>query len=235
MDLVSRNTEAELDPNLNKNLGVSAAPQAGGSLYASTAVQRSRLSDRELIALVQQSDEPAFVQLMQRHKEAIINFVYRFVGNWDDAIDLAQETFVRLHRYAHTYNGEVAFSTWLYTIASNLAKTELSRYWRKNSQSFSSLKKTDDDDQADWDIACQDYSPDKRIDSTMIAQNIQRALMAISPAYREVVILRDMQNLSYEEIAEITNLEAGTVKSRINRGRAQLQEKLQPLYSELFG
>ncbi len=208
--------------------------ESGRSDSGLTSAIRSKMSDKELIALVQQADEAAFVVIMQRHKESIINFVYRFVGNWDDAIDIAQETFVRLHRYAQTYNGEVAFSTWLYTIASNLAKTELARYWRKNSQSFTALKMSNEEE-PEWDIACQDYSPDKRIDSGLITQKIQKALMGISPSYREVVILRDMQNLSYEEIAEITKLEAGTVKSRINRGRAQLQEILQPLYTELFG
>ncbi len=192
-----------------------------------------RLSDRELILLVQQSRNDALTQIMRRYKEPIINFVFRFVGNYDDAIDIAQETFVRVHRYAASYNGEVAFSTWLYTIASNLAKTELARYWRKNSQTFSSLE-ANEEHEKDWDIACTDYTPDRNVDSTTIAQHIQTALMKISPSYREVVILRDMQQLSYEEIAVITGLETGTVKSRINRGRLQLQEQLQPLYQELF-
>ncbi len=207
--------------------------EVAGSDSPDCHAQRAKITDRELISLVQRGDEAAFVQIMTRHKEAIINFVYRFVGNYDDAVDIAQETFVRLHRYAQTYNGEVAFSTWLYTIASNLAKTELSRFWRKNSATFTALKTSDNDD-PEWDIPCHEYSPDKRVDSSTIAASIQSALMGISPSYREVVILRDMQNLSYDEIALITKLEIGTVKSRINRGRAQLQELLTPLYKEIF-
>ena len=78
------------------------------------------------------------------------------------------------------------------------------------------------------------YMPDARADSSTITQHVQSALMKISPSYREVVILRDVQQLSYEEIAEVTQLEIGTVKSRINRGRAQLQLLLKPLYNEMF-
>lgn len=193
----------------------------------------SQYDDARLIKLVQQGREDAFVVLMRRYKEPIINFAYRFLGNHDDAIDVAQETFVRLFRYAGTYMGEVKFSTWLYTIASNLAKTELAKYWRKNSVAFSRLSK-DDEGAAEWDVADESYLPDATVDASIIAQKVQAALMRISPSYREVVVLRDIQQLSYEEIAEITQIEIGTVKSRINRGRAQLQEQLKEVYEEMF-
>lgn len=192
----------------------------------------TKQDDASLIRLVQGGDERAFVQLMRRYKDPITSFAYRFLGNYDDAVDVAQETFVRLHKYSATYTGDVKFNTWLYTIASNLAKTELSKFWRKNSIAFSRLESTEDE--IEWEIADEHYMPDARVDSTTIAQHVQAALLKISPSYREAVILRDVQQLAYEEIAEVMNLEIGTVKSRINRGRQQLQLLLKPMYDEMF-
>lgn len=202
-------------------------------MSAESEKELQKKDDSDLITLLQQGSEPAFVILMRRYKEPIINFVYRFVGNYDDAIDIAQDTFVRLHKYSATYTGDVKFTTWLYTIATNLAKTELAKSWRKHTIAFSRLSK-EDEDGIEWEVADESYTPDARVDSSMIAKRVQTALMKISPSYREVVVLRDIQQLSYEEIAEITTLEIGTVKSRINRGRAQLQEQLQTLYQEMF-
>jgi RNA polymerase sigma-70 factor (ECF subfamily) len=91
------------------------------------------------------------------------------------------------------------------------------------------------EDQEIWDVPDETYRPDERVDTNTITQEVQKALMRVSPSYREMVVLRDVQQMSYEEIAEITKTELGTVKSRINRGRAQLQEQLKGLYDELFG
>lgn len=192
-----------------------------------------QLSDEELIKRFTEGDERAFVQLMRRHKDPITNFVFRFLGNYDDSIDVAQETFLRVFRFGHTYAGDVKFTTWLYTIASNLAKSELKRYRRKHGSSLQTVFRKSEDD-ASWDVPDEAYMPDERVDSNTIAQTVQAALMKISPTYREMIILRDLQQLSYDEIAEVTKTELGTVKSRINRGRLQLQHELKDLYNELF-
>lgn len=189
--------------------------------------------DRELITLVQQGDQQAFVSLMRKYKDPITNFVFRYLGNYEDATDVAQETFVRLFKYAHTYTGDVKFNTWLYTIAANLAKTELGKYWRKNGVSLSEL--TESEEGLVWESEDSSFLPDAGIDASEIEQQVQRALLRIAPVYREAVILRDIQQLSYEEIADVTKMEIGTVKSRINRGRARLQQLLEPLYQEMFG
>lgn len=193
----------------------------------------SRVDDSVLIKMLQEGNQDAFVTLMKQYKEPITNFAYRFLGNYDDAVDVAQETFIRLYRYASSYDGSVKFNTWLYTIASNLAKTELSKYWRKNSVAFSKLNNAGEEDIV-MEVADESYMPDSRVDSSVISKNVQSALMKISPSYREMIVLRDIQQLSYEEIASITNSEIGTVKSRINRGRNQLQVLLAPLYRELL-
>ncbi len=191
------------------------------------------MTDEELIKRFQSGDQKAFVLLMRRYKEPITNFVYRFVGNYDESIDIAQETFVRLFRFASKYSETAKFSTWLFTIAANLAKSELRKKKRQDTVSISNYGFTDDNGE-DWDIPDQSYAPDTRVDTTIISQRVQIALMSVSPTYREAVIMRDLMQLSYEEICNITNCEMGTVKSRINRGRKQLQEELKDIYEEMF-
>jgi len=210
--------------NVNLERQTSAATMQGN---------RTSLSDEELLQLFIAGDESAFVALMRRYKDPITNFTFRFVGNYDDAVDIAQETFVRLYRFGNTFMGEVKFSTWLYTIAGNLAKSELKRYRRRNGMSLKDAFSKHDEDQT-WDVPDTSYMPDERIDRTRIAQEVQKALMNVSPSYREMVVLRDIQQLTYEEISVITGTELGTVKSRINRGRVQLQAMLKDLYKELF-
>lgn len=208
-------------------------PEALGTSASGMQGTRTIVSDEDLLRQFLNGDERAFVALMRRYKDPITNFAYRFLGNYDDAVDVAQETFVRLHRFGSTFGGEVKFSTWLYTIASNLAKSELKRYRRRNGVTLRDAFAKGDDDQS-WDVPDESYMPDERFDRERITQAVQKALMSVSPSYREIVILRDVQQLSYEEIAAVTNTELGTVKSRINRGRAQLQAQLKELYSELF-
>lgn len=200
---------------------------------ASTQQGRTTGTDEELLARFLGGDESGFVALVRRYKDPITNFSFRYLGNYDDAVDVAQETFVRLYRFGSTFVGEVKFSTWLYTIASNLAKSELKRYRRRHGVSLKDAFAKSDDDES-WDVPDTSYMPDERVDGNRIAQEVQLALMSVSPTYREMVVLRDIQQMSYEEIAEITQTELGTVKSRINRGRSQLQERLKDLYREVF-
>jgi len=192
------------------------------------------ITDEAVLEQFLGGDERAFVELMRRYKQPIITCVYRFLGSYDDACYVSQETFVRLYRFAGTYQGEVKFSTWLYTIAGNLARTELKKYRRKYGTSLQQAFGIGEDAET-WDIPDESYRPDEQVDSTKITQEVQKALMRVSPSYREMVILRDLQQLSYEEISAITETELGTVKSRINRGRAQMQDMLRELYDELFG
>lgn len=191
-------------------------------------------SDEELLAQFLEGDERSFVSLMRRYKEPIMSFTYRFLGDYDEATDIAQETFVRLYRFGHTFKGEVKFSTWLYTIAANLSRTELKKYRRRMGTSLQQ-EFGYDDEQSGYDVPDETYRPDERVDADKISAEVQKALMTVTPSYREMVVLRDIQHMSYEEICEITSTELGTVKSRINRGRTQLKKKLSSLYEELFG
>lgn len=192
----------------------------------------NHLTDEELMAEFVAGTEAAFTVLMRRHKDKVINYLYRFIGNYDDCYDLAQEVFVRVHRYRTNYNATIKFTTWIYTMAANLAKTELNRYWRKNAVS---IDRQGDDDNQTWEFEDnKNFQPDERIDQTTIAQRIQKALMQISPTHRELIILRDIEELSYDDIAEITKCELGTVKSRLNRARKMIRVHLLDIYNDYF-
>lgn len=197
----------------------------------------AHLSDEELMCRFQEENsEAAYTLLVRRYKSSIVNFLYRFTGNYDDALDLAQETFLRLFKYKHTYQRVQRFSTWLYTIAGNVARTFYQQQ-RRAPVSFSNLaaEESGEEEEGAWEIPDTSYLPDTRVDSTYIAQRVQSALMQLPPHFREVIVLREIMELTYEEIAEVLHLELGTVKSRINRARQRLQELLHDLYEELYG
>src|SRR4030066_719836 len=188
------------------------------------------LSDEELILEFQKNNtEDAFNILVQRYKNPLTNFVFRFLGDYTSCADVVQETMIKVYRYKDAYNSVAKFSTWIYTIAGNLARTE---YQRRKKRNFFSINSYGEDKNETYDIPDERYRPDIITDSGIKDKIIQDALLKISRAYREAVILRDIQELSYEEIAEIMRIEVGTVKSRINRGRAQLQKLLKDIYNE---
>ena len=186
-------------------------------------------TDEELILEFQKHNtERAFEILVQRYKNPLTNFVFRFLGDYEACVDIVQETFVKVYRYKDSYSTIAKFSTWIYTIAGNLARTEYQRRKRRRVFSINSYG----ENKENYDIPDENYRPDVATDSEIKDEIIQKALLKVSNAYMEAVILRDVQGLSYEEIAEIMKITVGTVKSRINRGRAQLQEMLKDIYKE---
>lgn len=189
----------------------------------------NEFTDEELIIEFQSSgNEKAFEILVQRFKNPLTNYVYRFLGDYDSCVDVVQETFVKVFRYKDNYSSVAKFSTWVYTIAGNLARTEYQRKRRKNFFSISSYGEED----KTFDIPDNSNRPDVAADMNIKNEIIQKALLKVRDSYREAVILRDIQELSYEEIAVIMKIEVGTVKSRINRGRAELQKYLKDIYND---
>jgi RNA polymerase sigma-70 factor (ECF subfamily) len=187
------------------------------------------LSDEELILEFQQNENvQAFEILVQKYKNPLTNFVYRFLGDYEACVDVVQETMIKVYRYKDTYSSVAKFSTWIYTIAGNLARTE---YRRQRRRQFFSISDVGDEHKT-FDIPDETYRPDVITDSGIKDEAIQKALLKVSEAYREAVILRDVQGLSYEEIAEILGVNEGTVKSRINRGRSELQILLRDIYND---
>ncbi len=184
-----------------------------------------QLSDEDLIEHFQQGDTGAYELIVRRYKNQLSNFVFRFLGTQEDAEDVVQETFLRVFRNRFAYTRVAKFSTWIYTIAGNLARTELRRRKRRRLFSISSLGLED----RDYEIADDDLNPEAQANSTLQEEIIQREIGKLSPKFREVIILRDVQELSYEEISKIIRVPIGTVKSRVNRARLRLQNRLKIL------
>ncbi len=185
-------------------------------------------TDEELIKEFQDNNTiAAYEVLVKRYKDSLLNFVYRFVGDREKALDIVQDTMVKFYLKKDSYQTIAKFSTWLYTIAGNLAKNEIKRQRRR---SFLSLNQNNEDG-PDFQVSdSKTIAPERAAHNSMMEEEIQKALLKVKPVYREMVILRDIEGFSYEEIAEMKNMSLGTVKSRINRGRNQLKKLLQKYY-----
>lgn len=187
--------------------------------------QVANYSDEDLMEYFQQGKEPAFNELVKRYTDRLHNFLYRYTHNHQDCEDLVQETFLRVHKSKQSYERIAKFSTWMYTIALNLAK---SLYKKKKRMQKVSIHK-DETDPNDFEMNIEDTNilQDEELHQKLSLEKLEKALMALAPEFREVVVYRDLQELSYDEIAEITGVAMGTVKSRINRGRAQVQAMIE--------
>lgn len=177
-------------------------------------------SDEELIRYFQDEDNEAFNEIVERYKDKLVNFIYRYTGNRDDAEDFAQDAFLKLYKSKHLYKEIAKFSTWFYTIALNTVRTNLKKKSRMNTLSINNY---DVENEKDFDLHDDSPEPDSIVGSQMEVEFIQKAINNLDKSFKEVILLRDVQNLEYDEIAKITGLPLGTVKSRINRGREKLK------------
>lgn len=184
-----------------------------------------RYSDEELIARFQEGDEQAYTELVNRYRDKLMTFVYRFVNDMEQAEDIIQDTMLKLYTHKHYYRNIAKFSTWIYTIAGNLAKTELRK--RKN-RKVTNISQMGPEDR-DYELPSVAPETDEVVQSEYIEKKIQAAIQNLPLHFRTVTILRDIQELSYEEISKIVEVPLGTVKSRINRARLQLQKELKDL------
>lgn len=185
-------------------------------------------TDEDLILAFQNGDVSAFEEIVRRYRDPLFNFVVRLLGDSFFSEDIVQETFLRVYRNRHRYHQVAKFSTWIYTIASNLAKTELRRRKVRNFFSISSKG----EDEKDYDLVDNSIDIERDVDGVLKGEIILKEIHALPFHFREAVLLRDVQDLSYEEISQILNVPLGTVKSRVNRGRSRLQKKLRFLIGE---
>lgn len=193
-------------------------------MSTSNVAKLHQLSDEDVMEQLQNGVVEAFDVIVHRFKDRLHNFLYRYTHNHEDCEDLVQETFLRVYRSRHSYQRIAKLSTWMYTIALNLAK---SMYKKKQRMSLMSIHADDSDpDDMEFEIEDSYILQDEQLHQKMCVDKLQNALMELSDYFREVIVLRDIQHLTYEEISEITGTAMGTVKSRINRARIQLQEKI---------
>ena len=174
------------------------------------------MDEQALVLQIQAGDEDAFAKLVRIYKDKIVNYLYQVTGDYQKAVDLSQETFLRVFFKANKYRPIAPFSSWIYAIASNLAKTELKKRWRT---SFVSLE--------DVPPAVEISTPSEEASDSGLIKNLRQALDTLSPRYRIAVILKDMEGYSQEEIAQIIKRPVGTVKARISRGRNILKKQLE--------
>ena len=181
--------------------------------------------DEELIREFQDGNEYAYLELVNRYKDKLINFIFHYVGDRDLAEDIVQDTMIKLYEKKHYYKQIARFSTWLYTIARNQANTELRKRKRRNVSFLSQMTKND----KDFDLDSGSLDLIQELQDDYVGKRIQSAIKALPKHLKMVITLRDIQNLSYEEISSIADVPLGTIKSRINRARIQLQAELQDL------
>jgi RNA polymerase sigma-70 factor (ECF subfamily) len=184
-------------------------------------------SDEKLMLRVGQGDRLAFDEIVRRYSGKMVNLAYQMTGDRDLAEDIGQETFLRAYRSAARYREIAKFSTWLYTIAINLCRNEL-RKRKHKTYSLEGMAERDDDDRMRVDIVDERAKPDLEVERREIGRLIEEAVETLPDKFREPLVLRDIQGLTYEEIGEITGLPEGTVKSRINRARFRVKEILMP-------
>ena len=179
-------------------------------------------TDEDLIEEFQDDNISAYNQLVYRYKDRLLNYIYQFVHDRDLAEDLLQDTFLKLYTHKHSYKKIAKFSTWIYTIAGNFAKTELRKKKRRKTYSNSELAFHEKE------LIVPDISnePDKDILNHSLKEDLKECLLELPLDFKTIIILRDIQELSYDEISKIVELPLGTVKSRINRGRVKLQQLL---------
>ena len=182
-------------------------------------------SDEQLMSLFQGGDENAYIELVNRYKDKLINFIFNYLGDLESSEDVVQETMIKLYQKKHYYKEIAKFSTWLYTIAKNLANTEL----RKRKQRKTTLLSQFSKDDKTYELPSNDPEPGQEIQTDIVNKIIRDAVDQLSEKFKIVIVLRDIQGLAYEDISEIINVPIGTVKSRINRARLQLQVELKHL------
>ena len=198
-----------------------------GTEASHTSMPDEKRSDHELIERARGGDEAAFGEIMTRYRGPITNYLYRFLNDYEEAVDLAQETFVRVYFALERYHTQFAFSTYIYRIATNLAISELRRRKRRRLMSLTGLFQSDDESEVEFQPPDTRPLPDADMLENERSQTIGRAIATLPEKYRVPVVLRDVEGRTYEEIAAIMQLGLGTTKSRISRGRALLKGKLQ--------
>ncbi len=175
-----------------------------------------RMDDKNLILLVQKGDEEAFEEIMYKYKNKIVNFLYNMTGDYEKAVELSQETFIRVYYKAKKYKPKAPFSSWLFTIASNLAKTELKKMNKRRSIPLENV----------YDNNQKGLSETDDFEMKETAKTIRRALNTLHRRYRIPLVLKDIEGFSQEEIADMLKKPVGTIKAQISRGRQYLKQEI---------
>lgn len=189
----------------------------------------AELSDAELIVACQNKDQTAFEVLVRRYQRTVFGLLYQLAPDWNDTADLSQEVFIRIWRSIGTLRNPHAFRSWLNQLVTNLFYDELRKRPKNAVISMDEPQKSSDlDEIGTRDIADHSSLPDEMTQRRELSEAIHQAIDKLPEQFRTVIVLRELEGLSYDEIASLTKTEIGTVKSRIARGRVKIQEMLVP-------
>jgi len=180
----------------------------------------TREEESRIVQKVIKGDVNAFETLVLAYEKNVYNIALRMTGNSEDASDMTQETFIKAYNSLQSFRGDSKFSVWLYRIATNVCLDFLRSKSRRPTVSLS--VEDNEGDEVQLDVADESQSPELLLDRQMTRESVRRGLETLSPEYRQILLLREIQGLSYEEISQALGLEAGTVKSRIFRARKKL-------------
>ncbi len=202
-------------------------------VFANTFKDRAKLkelSDEDLILKVAGGHSECFDVLVDRFKLRLFNYLFRMVGDRDEAEEIAQETFVKAYIHAGKYKTIAKFSTWLYTIGTNLVRNRIrSRKRAPRVLSLWTRGRDDDEEGRQLDLVDPSRQPDHQFNDKELGEIINDAIAKIPEKYRTSFVLRELNQLSYEEIAAVTGLKLGTVRSRINRARNYFRKVVEPI------
>ncbi|MCP2728144.1 sigma-70 family RNA polymerase sigma factor [Limnofasciculus baicalensis] len=193
-------------------------------------VQPEKLCNYDLILRCQEGISPnrvAFAELLRRYQSHVDKILYHLAPDWQDRADLAQEVWIRVYRNISKLNEPVKFQGWLSRIATNLFYDELRKRKRVAPPLSLDAPRHMDDGDMDWEIASDSPSPDEDMTTREFYEQLRDAIADLPEVFRTTIVLREIEGMPYEEIAEITGVSLGTVKSRIARARARLQSQLQ--------
>ena len=180
----------------------------------------TREQENAVVRAVLNGDVNAFEMLVREYEKNVYNLALRMVGNSEDAADMSQEAFIKAYNSLNSFRGDSKFSVWLYRIVSNVCLDFIRS--RKRKQTVSLSVEDDNGEDVELDIADDTQSPERLMDKQLTRDAVRRGLASLPPGQRQILLLREIQGLSYDEIAEVLNVEAGTVKSRIFRARKKL-------------
>ena len=212
------------DMNTKKNVALKPARPARETREALT-----QLDDSSVVTRFLEGEQRAFGILVNRYDNRLVNFVYRTIGDRERAQDLVQETFIRVYRHLHRFDTTKKFSTWIYTIASNLAKNELRNRSRNPLVFFQTIKKNWEADHRPLEWEDNSYKPDDLYRKRHLRTVVEQAISELPEHHRVVFVLRELQGKTYEEISQITGVNLGTVKSRLNRARNNFARIVAPM------
>jgi RNA polymerase sigma-70 factor (ECF subfamily) len=197
-------------------------------LGPSVRQQLRQASDSTVVAAFLAGEERGFTELVERYQTRLLNFIYRTIGDRDRAEDLVQEVFIRVHRHLHRFDQSKKFSTWVYTIASNLAKNELRNRSRNPLVLFQTMRGNRDEEDRPLEFEDSANRPDDLYRKRHLRELVEQTVAQLPQHHRQVFVLRELEGKSYEEIAEITSCNLGTVKSRLNRARTAFAAIIEP-------